>query len=267
MKTVMIVKNKKKAGIVQYEKRLIEKLDELGIGYIRENENKDIDKSEIDAIIVLGGDGTILPLAGSEVPLLGINLGHIGYMSEIEKDELKLLDALAEDNFEVEERMMLDIYIDDGDGEEYFCSALNEAVLSKGAVSRMIDVEFTVCGRVISVYSADGLIVSTPTGSSAYSMAAGGPIIDPILELICLTPVSPHSLLKSRPLIFPPESKIEMRVLPTRDKRAYLSADGRKAREIRCGSVVRIRKSKKTTKLIKLSKYCFCDVLYRKLSK
>jgi len=262
MKTVRIIKNTKKADIDRYEKELKKKLDELGICY--NQTNPDI---EPEAIIVLGGDGTILHNAGCEKPLLGINLGNVGYMSELEKDEMDLLDALAKDEYGIEERMMLDVFISDGGNEHCIGSALNEAVLSKGAVSRMIDIEFSACGRKISVISADGLIVATPTGSSAYSMASGGPIIDPTLELLCLTPVCPHSLLNSRSLIFPPSAVIEMRMLPTRGKKAYLSIDGGKTTEICSKNSVIIKKSHKTTKLIRLNGHCFCDTLYRKLSK
>lgn len=262
MKTVKIIKNTNKVDVDKYAAALQEKLDELGISYNETNPDK-----KPEAVIVLGGDGTILHNAGSDIPLLGINLGNVGYMSELEKDEMCLLEALAKNEYEIEKRMMLDVFIYDGKTERFVSSALNEAVLSKGAVSRMIDIEFSACDRVISVFSADGLIVSTPTGSSAYSMAAGGPIIDPTLELICLTPVSPHSLLNSRSLIFPPSSVVEMRVLPTRGKKAYLSIDGGKTTEICSKDTIRIKKSQKITKLIRLNGNCFCDTLFRKLSK
>ena len=262
MKTVKIIKNTKKANIDEYEAALKKKLDELGICY--NQTNPDINT---EAIIVLGGDGTILHNAGSEIPLLGINFGNVGYMSELEKDEMCLLEALVKDEYEIEERMMLDVFVDDGRNERFIGSALNEAVLSKGAVSRMIDIEFSSCNRVISIFSADGLIVATPTGSSAYSMAAGGPIIDPTLDLFCLTPVSPHSLLNSRSLIFPSTSDVELRMLPTRGKKAYLSIDGGKTTEISSKDTVRVIKSKKRTKLIRLNGHCFCDTLFRKLSK
>ena len=259
MKAVRIVKNTKKPEAFQYEIALKKKLDELGISYN--------DPAIAEAVIVLGGDGTILQLAGCELPLLGINLGNVGYMSELEKDELCCLNALVDDSYEIEHRMMLDVYIDDGVTETFFCSALNEAVMSKGAVSHMIDIEFSVCDRVVSVYSADGLIAATPTGSSAYSMASGGPIVDPKLELICITPVSSHSLLNSRSLIFPPLAELSMKFLPTRGKKAYLSVDGRKSIAIDNSVTVKIKKSSKTTKLIRLNGHCFCDTLYRKLSK
>lgn len=259
MKAVRIVKNTKKPDALQYEKEVQRRLDELGIAYD--------DESKAEAIIVLGGDGTILPLAGSPLPLLGINLGNVGYMSELEKDELSLLSCLVDDSYYVENRMMLDIFIDDGNTETFFYSALNEVVMSKGAVSHMIDIEFSACGRVVSVYSADGLIAATPTGSSAYSMASGGPIVDPKLELICLTPVSSHSLLNSRSLIFPPFAELAMKFLPKRGKKAYLSVDGRKSIPIDNKVTVKIRKSDKTTKLIRLNGHCFCDILYSKLSK
>ena len=242
MKTVKIIKNTKKVDIDKYEADLKKKLDELGICY--NQTNPDI---EPEAFIVLGGDGTILHNAGSNLPLLGINFGNVGYMSELEKDELCLLEALANDKYDIEERMMIDIFINDGKNERYIGSALNEAVLSKGSVSRMIDIEYKSCGRDISVFSADGLIIATPTGSSAYSMAAGGPIIDPTLELLCLTPVCPHSLLNSRSLIFPPSSVVEMRILPTRGKRAYLSIDGGKTTEINSKDTIIIKKSLKKT--------------------
>ncbi|HBL85421.1 MAG: hypothetical protein A2Y17_11985 [Clostridiales bacterium GWF2_38_85] len=260
MKAVQIVRNTNKPNIDAFEAEVKKKLNSLGIIH-------DCGKEQAEAIIVLGGDGTILPLAGSEKPLLGINLGHTGYMAELEKDELDSLNALVSNEFIIEKRMMLDIYLIKSGNEKYFESVLNEAVLSKGAVSHMIDIELTSCGKSVSVYSADGLIVATPTGSSAYSMAAGGPIIDPRLEVICITPVCSHSLLSSRPLIFPPDEEIELRFLPTRGKKAFLSADGRKTVEIDENTGVKIIRSEKTTKLIRIKGHTFCDTLYRKLSK
>ena len=168
-----------------------------------------------DVILLLGGDGTILEAARRAVPakrpMLGINLGRLGYMAELELNEIDRLADVVAGKYRLDERMVIKVEILDTAGKVRFVSfALNDAVVSNGSVSRIVDLRMSESGSVIADYRADGVIVATPTGSTAYSMSAGGAIVDPSLRCICVTPVCPHSLV-SRPMIFPADAAIEIK--------------------------------------------------------
>jgi NAD+ kinase len=170
--------------------------------------------SEADILIVLGGDGSILEAARRAThrgtPILGINLGRLGYMAELELGELDLLKNLFTGEYEIEKRAMLRIELRSGSDLRSFCYALNDAVISNGSVSRIIDLELSEGGVPVTTYRADGLIIASPTGSTAYSMSAGGAIVDPRVPCICVTPICPHSFI-ARPLIFSDQSVLEIR--------------------------------------------------------
>lgn len=220
--------------------------------------------AEADIIIVFGGDGTILEAARRAAqrgtPILGINLGRLGYMAELELSELDLLDRLFSGEYELEKRSMLRVELFSGNELRSFCYALNDAVISNGSVSRMIDLELSEGGIPVTTYRADGLIVATPTGSTAYSMSAGGAIVDPRVECFCVTPICPHSFV-ARPMIFSDSSVLEVRNVCAREKMLYLTVDGRMNFELYRNQIVRITKSKLQTSLIRLKKCGF----YRKL--
>ena len=220
--------------------------------------------AEADILIVLGGDGTILEAARRAAqrgtPILGINLGRLGYMAELELSELELLDKLFTGEYELEKRSMLRVELLSGSDLRSFCYALNDAVISNGSVSRMIDLELSEGGVPVTTYRADGLIVATPTGSTAYSMSAGGAIVDPRVECFCVTPICPHSFA-ARPMIFSDGSVLEVRNICAREKMLYLTVDGRMNFELYRNQTVRITKSKLQTSLIRLKKCGF----YRKL--
>lgn len=223
-----------------------------------------------DVLVVLGGDGTILEAARraalSKTPILGINLGRLGYMAELEMDELKLLSGLFDGNFEIDERAMLGITMIDSKGQKKLSSfALNDAVVSGGSVARIVDLELLEGGEQVTTYRADGLIVATPTGSTAYSMSAGGAICDPRLECICVTPICPHSLA-ARPLIFPDCAALEVRNICVREKNLFLTIDGRTNYELLRGESVCITKSDKTTRLISLRDRGFYNTLRQKMT-
>lgn len=226
--------------------------------------------AKMDLIIVLGGDGSILSAAryciSSGIPILGINLGRLGYMTEMEADEIELLRRIFEDDYKIEEREMLDVSVyRKGNQMVFRASALNDAVISNGSVARMIDVELSEGDSVVTVYRADGLIFSTPTGSTAYSMSAGGPIIDPGMNCICVTPICPH-VIGARPIIFSGDAVLGARNICDREKSLFLTLDGKMNFEIYRGDVVKIKKSTSVTRLIRLKERGFYDALRSKMN-
>jgi NAD+ kinase len=223
-----------------------------------------------DCIIVLGGDGSILDAARRAAtlgkPLLGINLGHLGYMTELELNELDLLEHVVKDECEIDERAMLSVSVHTQTGglkAESF--ALNDAVISNGSVARIVDIELYEGGEKVSAYRADGMIIATPTGSTAYSMSAGGPVIDPHLPCLVVTPVCPHSLT-TRPLLFRDDATLEIKNICQREKMLYLTVDGRINFEIYRGDTVRVTRSPMTTKLIRIRKGGFYNRLQQKMN-
>ena len=220
--------------------------------------------AEADILIVLGGDGTILETArramAKGTPILGINLGRVGYMAELELDELDMLHRLFTGEYEIEKRSMLRVELRSGGDLRSFCYALNDAVISNGSVARIVDLELSEGGVPVTTYRSDGLIVATPTGSTAYSMSAGGAIVDPSVSCICVTPICSYSLL-ARPLIFSDQAVLEIRNICAREKMLYLTVDGKMNFELYRNQTVRITKAQTDTKLIRLKPCGF----YRKL--
>ena len=224
--------------------------------------------AEADILIVLGGDGSILEASRRAVhrgtPILGINLGRLGYMAELELSELDLLSKLFTDEYYLEPRSMLRVELYSGGDLKSFGYALNDAVISNGAVSRMIDLELFENGMPVTTYRADGLIIATPTGSTAYSMSAGGPIVEPSVPCVCVTPICPHSLT-ARPLIFSENSVLEVRNTCVREKMLYLTVDGRMNFEIYRNQLVRVTKAKLVTNLVRLKPSAFYSKLRQKM--
>lgn len=227
----------------------------------------DVIYSCADAIVVLGGDGTILHAAKkaalSGVPVLGVNIGTLGFMAGLEVDELDGLKMLTTGNFVTDDRMILEISFDSRPGTVYY--ALNDAVISKGTLSRMIDIRISCDGRPVGAYRADGVIASTPTGSTAYSLSAGGPIIDPVLESIAVTPICPHSLI-SRTVLFASKTVIGLQIQKLADKDAYLTVDGLDSLKLNEYEKVFISKAKQKAKLIRLKDLSFYEVLFNKFT-
>ena len=224
----------------------------------------------IDAVIVLGGDGTILDAARRaaphRIPIMGLNLGRLGYLAELESGELSMLSKLVDGDYRLEARSMINIEIIDAEGNvkksEY---ALNDAVLSNGSISRIVDLELFEGGVQVASYRSDGMIISTPTGSTAYSLAAGGAIVDPRLNCLCVTPICPHSL-HARPLVFPDCADIEIKNVCQREKSLFLTIDGRINHEIFLSEKVRVTRSELQTNLIRLKDSGFYERLRQKMN-
>jgi NAD+ kinase len=209
---------------------------------------------KIDLMIVLGGDGTLLAVAraiGSwPVPILGVNLGTLGFLTEIAQDELfETLEEVLAGHFLVEARMRLDVAVERAGEVVGHYLALNDAVLARTALSRMVDLEAWADGTEVTTYYGDGLIVATPTGSSAYSLSAGGPLVLPGVEAIVLTPICPHTLTQ-RPLVLPHTCNMEIRVHNTRGGDVQLTVDGQVGCELREGDRVTVRRSEHPSHLL-----------------
>jgi NAD+ kinase len=221
-----------------------------------------------DIIITIGGDGTIIRYAKRAAldnkPVLGINAGRMGYLANIEQNELSLITKLKTQEYFVEERMMLKVEVFENGQKINEYSALNDAVITSGFISRIIDISATV-GRDSISYLADGLIVSTPTGSTAYSMSAGGPIIDPLTENICITPICSHSL-SAKPILLGANNKIVLKSFSKKRAEIYLTVDGRKVINVKPFTEIKITKSENTVKLIRLNNRSFYKTLSLKFN-
>ncbi len=226
--------------------------------------------SDADYLVVLGGDGSIIQVARATmeigVPIVGINFGNIGYMAALGGDELDGLREILNGKHTVQRRMMLDVDVIREDKTVRSLSrALNEAVISNGPIPHLVEFDLYCDGNLCQHIRADGIIVATPTGSSAYSMSAGGPIVDPSLSCLCATPICPHHL-NSRPVIFGGDSVLEIKNARCRNNDIYLSVDGKEVFEIGSGDVVRIAKSKYTALIVSQKNNSFIEVLNSKLS-
>lgn len=222
-----------------------------------------------ECIVVLGGDGSILDAARRASPhgrpLFGINMGHLGYMTEMEGGDFSLLSRLVSDDYHIDERSMLSVEVYNQNGGRKASSfALNDAVISNGSVSRIVDLELYEGGGLVSSFRADGLIIATPTGSTAYSMAAGGPIADPRLNCFCVTPICSHSLT-ARPMLFRDDITLEIKNVCQREKMLCLTVDGRINFELYRGDTVRITRSPTKTRLIRMHEQSFYAILQEKM--
>jgi NAD+ kinase len=221
-----------------------------------------------DFVIVLGGDGTLLStarnVAHAGIPILGVNLGSLGFLTEIRREEIdEALATVDAGKCELSLRSMLHCQVRRGVRCLANYDALNEAVLNQSAVARINEFEVLIDGAFVSTYKADGLIISTPTGSTAYSLAAGGPILTPDLPGFVITPVASHALT-NRPLVVPDTAEIEVRLSVTREQ-GYLTVDGQLGEPLEEGDVVYCRLSKYQVRLFKRPDRSFFDVLRTKL--
>ncbi len=224
--------------------------------------------SSCDALIAVGGDGTFIHAAHDaakyDKEILGINAGNLGFLAGLEKQELHLLSSLTEGNYEIDKRMMLcaEHYINGELVSKNYC--LNDVVIARGVSMRMCDINVVCDGNGSFAYHADGLIVATPTGSTAYSLSSGGPVVDPSIESIIITPICTHSLF-SRSIIFRPETKLELSVGNCGLCLPLLSCDGESAIEITPESKILVRRAHRNSKIIRIKADGFTDILYSKL--
>lgn len=221
-----------------------------------------------DLLICFGGDGTILHAARDatlhDVPVMGVNMGSVGFMAELERGELFRLAPLAQGDFTVENRMMLDVKVYRGDKLMSEDLALNDAVISKGSMARVAEMEVLADGVQVTAVTGDGVIVSTPTGSTAYSMAAGGPIVEPTSRCVIITPVCAHRLAV-RAMVLAPERVVTVRLPRANRKHLFLSVDGGKAVRLSGGDRVEISRSNYETKLALLGNRSFYQLINQKL--
>jgi NAD+ kinase len=220
-----------------------------------------------DLVVVLGGDGTLLSVARAlepGIPILGVNLGNLGFLTEIGRAELyPALEHVLAGRFRTEARSLFDVERrGDGGAAERF-RVLNDAVITKSALSRIIDLTMEVDGHLIARYRSDGLIISTPTGSTAYNLSAGGPIVNPLLPVAVLTPICPHAL-SLRPIVVPGSSRIQV-TLETQREEVFLTLDGQEGRELRYRETVSVTQSAAAVHLVKVSDRSFYDNLREKL--
>lgn len=232
----------------------------------------DIDSeiADADLLICFGGDGTLLHAAklaySYGVPIMGVNMGSVGFMAELEHSELKHLARLAKGDYKIEQRMMLDVSLFHERREIYSEHALNDAAITKGAVARVVEMSVSADGELISSLSGDGVLVSTPTGSTAYSLSAGGPVVEPTAENLIITPICAH-VLQSKSYVLSKDRTVEIRLGRQARKTAYLSVDGGRAIRLSGGDVIRIRRSERGISLARLTERSFYQTLRSKLGK
>lgn len=277
---ISIFPNFNNDGVLQTCEEICKELDKLGVDYsvAKCNESDEtgtlplfFDTDELiencDIVIVVGGDGTTLNVAKAaslhNKLTLGINAGRLGFMSGLERDELSLLNRLVSGEYEVEERMMINARLMSENGTQNFI-CLNDAVITRGDLARLIDVTVKSDGRVITKNRADGMIIATPTGSTAYSMAAGGPVVSPDNSCFVVTPICPHSLV-NRSIVFSSDKELEITVENDKNNTSYLSIDGEKSVTVTKNSKIIISKSEYVAKLIKIKPDSFYEILNKKL--
>ncbi len=274
---ISVLPNIDKRGCLETLEKLSVFLKESGIkAYISDNiccpGFEQVSEEELfvkgDYIVTIGGDGTIIryakQAAAAKKPIIGINAGRMGYLANIEQNEYKLLGKLKTGEFSIEKRMMLDVTVTDEQGNVSVYKSLNEAVLTSGFISRIIDLYAGIDGDNLH-YRADGIIISTPTGSTAYSLSAGGPIIDPSAECFCITPICSHAL-SAKPILLGADKKLNVNAYSKKHTDIYLSVDGRKVCQVKQKTKIAITKSNEFVQLIRINNRNFYKTLSAKFS-
>ncbi len=227
-------------------------------------------RSEIKSaqmLICFGGDGTILHASKfatqNRIPVLGVNIGTMGFIAELEAGELELLKKIPQGAYTLEPRTMLDVTVRSGEQQLFHETALNDAVITKGAIARVINIGIFCDGVEATNFSGDGVIVCTPTGSTAYSMSAGGPIIEPAAKNLLITPICAHAML-SRSIVTSPRRVIDVKIGKTGRHNAFLSVDGGRAFRLNMGDVVTVKASDQLTQLVRLKDTSYFEIVNRK---
>lgn len=229
--------------------------------------NLDREMPNADVVVCFGGDGTILHMAKAaarrNIPMLGVNIGTMGFMAELESSDLPLLPRLASDDYTLDNRMMLDVTVHRNREIIFHDICLNDVVITKGGVARIVYLSVRCDGVQAMEVGGDGIIVATPTGSTAYSLSAGGPVVEPEAHNILITPICAHTFL-SRCIVASENRVVTVAISKKAKRNAFLSADGGKALRLNMGDIVTVRKSTLETKLIRLKKHSFYDVVNMK---
>jgi NAD+ kinase len=279
MHTVGVVVKRQRAQAIELARELIGWLQERGITALVEADNaaefgckNGISQADMVAaaemIVVFGGDGSLLRVARlmreHPVPILGVNLGHFGFLTAFSRDELTpMMERVLAGDFQVEQRMTLDVFLRRSGEALLQPQVLNEAVITQGALARIIDVETAVDGQYLGIYRADGLIVATPTGSTAYSLSAGGPIVHPSVGVMVLSPICPHTLTH-RPMVLPDTAVVTV-MLRSAHEDVVLTLDGQEGIPLRRDDVIEIRRGKSSVPLVRAANRNYFDVLRSKL--
>ncbi len=246
-----------------------EKLRLAGLG-VEVAAIEEFSNQEIEIGVVLGGDGSILRAAellrSQDAPILGINTGHVGFMSEAELNDLaEVMDQVAAKDYKVGHRIALEVRVFQGSDLVFSSWAMNEVTLEKSARERMLELVLEVDGRPLSSFGCDGVLVSTPTGSTAYAFSAGGPVIWPNVEALLVVPLSAHALF-SRPLVLGPKTQLALEVLKRSAGAGVIWCDGRRAFDLAPGARVEVHQSEKKVSMVLLSDASFTDRLVKKFS-
>lgn len=226
------------------------------------------DLADCDAAVALGGDGTIMHVAKAAAavgcPVLGINGGHLGFLAGLEAHELSALDDLLTGRYDEEERSLLRVTVHKADGDHSFL-AMNDAVVSRGSLSRLLELRVAVDGKYRLITQGDGVIIATPTGSTAYSLSAGGPVVDPSVACLLLTPVCPHSL-DSRTRVLPATSTLSVTAMAANGEAAFITLDGEENVAFTGTDRITVETAQEKARLIRLKPTTFYDVLSQKLA-
>lgn len=274
MKNFLIITNEEKDPGFSTSNKIREYIESKGgAAFLRKDFTEDTQSysnipGEVECVIVLGGDGTMLHasrlIAPHDLPVVGVNLGTLGFLTEIEMSHLSEgIDDLLNDRFHIEERMMLEGCIFHRDISCYRLSALNDIVITRSGFSRIISFKIIVNGELLDVYAADGVIISTPTGSTGYNLSAGGPIVNPEANVILITPVCPHSL-QAKSIVLGEWDTIEIhiqKVRKTQLEEALVTFDGQVAERLNPGDIIKIHKSRKVAKVVKVQENSFYHTL------
>ncbi|MGC6426565.1 MAG: NAD(+)/NADH kinase [Akkermansiaceae bacterium] len=255
-----------RASLEKFEIKVV--LEQETAGLIKEEGVQNF-QCEADLIISLGGDGTLLEtlhrIAPTSTPIAGVNIGTLGFLTACTDEEIdQLSEALAQDHIHLVDRSILKVEMTEEGGKEHEFIALNEAVLMRGETGRLVSLEARVDGELLNTYNADGLLVATPTGSTAYSLAAGGPLIGPRSGVFVITPICPHSL-SNRSLVLSDDSVIELIPTGRSDEPILFSVDGRDILRIEKGSQVRVTRHPQSLNLVRLPGHSFYETLRHKL--
>jgi NAD+ kinase len=242
-------------------------VDHLAITKVNVLAATDIGKA--DLIIAIGGDGTMLYASRiareAGTPILGINRGRLGFLADVTPDEMfASVDSVLQGNYSTDSRQLLEVHLRHNDGKEQIAYALNDVVLQRFGTGRMVDFETRVDGRYVNTHSGDGLIIATPTGSTAYSLSCGGPIIEPQLDAFVIVPVCPHTLT-DRPIVISARQSIEVTLLERDDTKAEITVDGFSLGEIVATDKLRISAAKNRVTLLHPPSYDFYEILRSKL--